>query len=127
MNVADLKRKADLGSVVAQSILGIYYLYGHKVGRNYGEAFRLLSAASEAGASRAIVNLAAMYAQGLGTSQDLRKAIDYYRSVAKVEVRAQLELARIYSRGLGVKRDPKAARRHYAAVSATRQSQLEPT
>ena len=118
MNIADLRQKTESGSVVAQAVLGICYLYGRDVEVNYKEAFRLLSAATEKGASRAVVNLAHMYADGLGVPKNLPTAIRFYESVAKVEVRAQLELGRIYSRGVDVPADPEAALKWYSVVAA---------
>src|SRR5688572_21557209 len=112
MNIVELSQQAESGSVVAQATLGICYLYGRDVKVDYKEAFRLLSAATEKGASRAVLNLARMYAEGFGLPKDVRKAIRFYEAVAKVEIRAQLELARIYSRGLGVPTDAEAARKH---------------
>ena len=84
---------------------------------DYAEALRLLSAAAEKGSSRAIVNLARMYSEGLGVQKDLSKAIGLYEMVAKVEVRAQLELGRIFARGTGVRRDPQVALDWYSAVA----------
>jgi uncharacterized protein len=117
MNIAELKQAAKSGSPIAQSALAICYLYGCEVEVNYKEAFRLLSAAADQGASRAVVNLGRMFSEGLGVPKNLREAIRYYQAVAKVEIRAQLELARIYSRGLGVPADPKAARDYYSSVA----------
>jgi uncharacterized protein len=117
MNIAELKREAESGNLVSQSVLGICYLYGRDVAVNHQEAFRLLSIAADRGASRAVVNLAQLFAKGLGTPKDLPEAIRLYRAVQKVEVRAQLELARIYSQELGFPADPKAARRYYSGVA----------
>ena len=80
MNIAELKREAESGSVVSQSVLGICYLYGRDVEVNHQEAFRLLSSAAERGASRAVVNLARMFAEGLGTPKNLPEAIRLYRT-----------------------------------------------
>jgi len=66
MNIPDLRRRADSGSAVAQAPLGVCYLDGIDVEVNYVEAFRLLSAAADRGATRAITNLARMHANGLG-------------------------------------------------------------
>src|SRR5262245_10751081 len=115
MNIPELQQKAESGSVVAQSTLGICYLYGREVEFNYQEAFRLLSAAKDKGASRAVVNLAHMYAEGLGVPKDLPTAIRFYEAVANAEVPAQLELGRIYSLGMGVPANPEAALRYYSA------------
>lgn len=72
MDIEGLKRRADAGSCVAQTILGISYLYGYDVVVDCKEAFRLLSAA---GTSRAVPNLGIMNARGLGVSQNLPDAI----------------------------------------------------
>ena len=115
MDIPDLRRAADSGSRVAQGTLGICCLYGHEIEVNYQEAFRLLSMA---GTSRAVVNLARMYAEGLGIPKNLTEAIRLYKAVAKSEFRAQLELGRIYSRGIGVPSDRDEALKWYSAAAA---------
>lgn len=119
MNITDLRQQAESGNVAAQAILGTCYLDGVDFEVNYHEAFRLLSAAADRGASRAVVNLARMHAEGLGTSKNLSEAIRLYKAAAKAgEFLAQLELGRIYSRGISVPADPDAARRWYSAAIA---------
>jgi uncharacterized protein len=115
MNIQELRRRADSGSRVDQSVLGLCYLYGVDVQVDYQEAFRLLSLART---SRALVNLARMYAEGLGLPKNMAEAIRLYKAVGKSEFRAQLELGRIYSRGLGVPTDPVEALRWYSAAAA---------
>lgn len=125
MNIAELEQKADAGSVVAQSILGLCYLEGHETNVNYAEAFRWLSAASNNGASRATAGLARMYAHGLGITRDLPKAIDLYKRAAEAgEFLAQVELGRLYSRGEEVPLDDKAALKWYS-MAAAQQSSVE--
>jgi TPR repeat protein len=119
MNISDLRQQADSDSVVAQAILGTCYLDGIEVEVDYSEAFRLLSAAANKGASRAMVNLARMYTEGLGIPPNQHEAIRLYQSAAKAgEFVAQIELGRIYSRGLGVSPDADAARRWYLLAIA---------
>ncbi len=115
MNIQELRRGADSGSRVDQSVLGLCYLYGVDIHVDYKEAFRLLSLA---GTSRAVTNLARMYADGLGISKDMVEAIRLYKAVGKSEFRAQLELGRIYSRGLDVPTDSLEALRWYSAAAA---------
>jgi TPR repeat protein len=115
MNIHELRRRADSGSLVNQSVLGLCYLYGVDVQVDYKEAFRLLSLA---GTSRAVTNLARMYAEGLGISKDMAQAIRLYKAVGRSEFRAQLELGRIYSRGLSVPIDRVEAFRWYSAAAA---------
>ncbi len=126
MDIAGLRGDAESGSVVAQATLGICYLHGHEVALDYKAAFRLLSAATEQGASRAVVNLARMYAEGLGVARNLPEAIRLYEAVARSEPRAQLELGRIYARGLGVPADPEAALRWYSAAAAREEGVDDP-
>ena len=115
MNIHELRKGADSGSGVDQSVLGLCYLYGVDVQVDYKEAFRLLSMA---GTSRAVTNLARMYAEGLGIAKDTAEAIRLYKAVGRSEFRAQLELGRIYSRGLGVPIDPVEAFKWYSAAAA---------
>ena len=75
MNIPDLRAKADSGICAAQAILGICYLEGIDTETDYQEAFRLLSAAAAQGASRAVVSLARMHAEGLGIPQNIPEAI----------------------------------------------------
>lgn len=117
MNISDLENRAKNGSAVAQSILGLSYLYGREVKPNYEKAFQLLSTAAENGASRAILGLAKMYAEGLRTAKDAIGAIRLYKSVEQAEIRAKLELARLYSLdNLGIS-DLKEALKYYSLVA----------
>ena len=79
-SIEDLRKSAEAGSNVAQTILGVCYLDGIDTDVNYPEAFRLLSMA---GTSRAVVNLARMYAEGRGIPQDGATAARLYESAAK--------------------------------------------
>jgi TPR repeat protein len=101
MNIRGLHERAESGNATAQCVLGVCYLDGLDVGVDYQKVFRLLSAAAACGLSRAVVNLARMYAQGLGTTTNVDEAIRLYESVGRVEFLAAIQLGRIYSRGLG--------------------------
>ena len=116
-DMADLRRKANAGSPVAQTVLGICFLEGTDVEVNYQEAFRLLSAAAKQGTSRSVVNLARMYEEGLGVERDMSEAIRLYKAVAKVEFLAQIALGRIYSRGMSVAADRVEALRYYSLAT----------
>jgi len=119
MNIADLREKAESGSAVAQTILGICYLNGVDVEVDYKEAFRFLSVAAGQDASRAMVSLARMYSEGLGIPENVPEAIRLYESAARAgEFLAQVELGRIYSRGVGVQVNLDAAVRWYSAAVA---------
>jgi uncharacterized protein len=116
MDIRELHQKAESGSVVAQCVLGICYLEGTEVQADYKKAFELLSTAASRGASRAVLNLARMYAEGLGIPKNTQEALRLYESVAKVEFLAAIELGRIYSRGIGVAIDKENASRWYVAA-----------
>jgi TPR repeat protein len=120
MDIRDLRQKAESGSCIAQSILGSCYLDGIDVEADYQEAFRLLSMAASQGASRAVVNLAQMHAEGLGTRRNVPEAIRLYKTVASVEFLAPVELGRIYSRGLGVPSDPDEALKWCTAAAESK-------
>jgi TPR repeat protein len=119
MDITKLLQEAESGSVVAQGILGICYLEGIDVDVNFGEAFRLLSAASNRGAPRPRVYLARMYAEGLGTAKNPVEAVRLYEAAAVAgEFFAQIELGSIYSQGLVVAANADAALRWYSAAAA---------
>jgi len=82
MNIPHLRQEVASGNCVAQAILGICYLDGIDTEVDYKEAFRLLSAAVVRGASRAVVNLARMYSEGLGIPQNVHEAIRLYEMAA---------------------------------------------
>jgi TPR repeat protein len=85
MDIADLREKAEAGSVVAQTVLGICYLDEIDVEVDYKEAFRLLSAAADKGVPRAAANLARMYAEGLGIAASPITAIRFHEAAARAE------------------------------------------
>jgi uncharacterized protein len=117
MDISDLTRRAESGQCVAQTTLGMYYLHGEEsVAVDYHKAFRLLSMAAEQRATRAIANLAHMYANGLGVDRDVTKAIQLYEQVGAVEFFAALELARIYANGVDHPRDSVKAVKWYSVV-----------
>ena len=120
-DIEDMRRKAEAGLTPSQCVLGLFYLYGYEVEKDYAKAFRFLSAAAEKGASRAVLNLGRMYAQGLGIPQNLPEAIRLFERAAKLVdssdgFAARIELARIFAQGLGVPVDVKLAQKWYAAA-----------
>jgi TPR repeat protein len=119
VDIDKLHQKAAAGNVVAQCVLGICYLDGIDVGVDYAQALRLLSAAAEHGAPRAVAALARMYSEGLGVSKNIGEAVRLYEAAASSgEFLAQIALGRIYSSGAGVPTDPAVARKWYAAAAA---------
>ncbi len=78
MNIEELREKAKSGDCVAQTVLGMCYLDGIGTEIDYGQAYRVLSAAAAQGVPRALFNLARMHAEGSGTPLDLAEAIRLY-------------------------------------------------
>jgi hypothetical protein len=127
LNIPDLRHRAESGSAVAQTILGICYLEGVQVEVDHQEAFRLLSAAANQGASRAMANLAYMYAEGLGTTKSLQEALPLYERAADAgEFLAQVELARMYARGVAITANPEMARKWRLAADYWPHSRISP-
>jgi uncharacterized protein len=123
MDIAEKRRKAEAGSSVAQTALGISYLYGYDVEVDYQEAFRFLSAAASQGTSRAALNLGIMYAKGLGIPQNAPEAVRLFEAVAKPSnssdaFAARIELGRLYSLGRGIPADAQQALNWYKAALA---------
>jgi hypothetical protein len=123
-----LREDADGGGCVSQCVLGLAHLYGFGIDVNYDEAFRLLSAASEQGSSRATLGLGYMYANGMGRPVNIHQAIRHLEAVAALSdssdaFAARITLARIYSRsdGPGASRD--LAQYWYSAALKLRDDQ----
>jgi hypothetical protein len=119
MDITDLYQRAESGSVVAQSVLGLSYLYGMGVQVDYQEAFRFLSAAPKEGSPRAMAGLARMHLEGLGIPKNVPEALRLFGAAAEAgEFLAQVELARILSRGVDLAPDPEAALKWYSTALA---------
>ena len=117
MDLVELQRRADSGSCVAQTILGVYLLDGIGTETNPEAAHHYLHAAALQGGSRAMVNLGRMYFEGIGVPKDVHESIRWYESAASAgEFLAQIALGRIYSHGLGITRDSAAARKWFSAA-----------
>lgn len=117
LDIARIRQDAEAGSCVSQCQIGLCYLYGLNVEVNYPEAFRFLSAAAEQGASRAILNLGRMYAQGFAVEQNASEAMRRFENVAWNTVDAfpaRIEMGRLYARGLGVPVDKDKALHWYS-------------
>jgi TPR repeat protein len=121
LNIEEIRQKAEAGSCANQCMLGICYLNGHDVELDYNEAFRWLSAAAAQGATRALLNLSYMHAQGLGIPRNLPEAARLLTAVATPSdssdaFAARIELGRIFSKQIPVNADE--ALRWYSAAIA---------
>jgi len=70
LSIPDLRHRAESGSAVAQTILGICYLEGVQVEVDHQEAFRLLSAAANQGAPRAMAKSGLHVRRGTGDHEE---------------------------------------------------------
>ncbi len=109
-DINSLVARAEEGSVVAQSILGISHLYGIDVSRNLETALRWLTSASEQGSSRAMFHLGRMHEEGWGAPRDFRRAgLLYQQAADHGEWMAYVCLARMFRHGRGIDADSEAA------------------
>jgi hypothetical protein len=78
-----LKSMAGRGDLWAQTQLAALYIADRGVDRDYLEAVRLLTAASECGYAPALAGLGVAYRDGLGVETNIEKAADYLTRAAK--------------------------------------------
>lgn len=78
-NIEEMKKKADEGELDAIVQLGISYLYGYGVEKDYEEAFVRLQDAAMRNDPEAQLHLGKMYENGWGITQDKWTALSLYR------------------------------------------------
>ena len=101
-----LREAAEKGDGKSQFSLGIRYVEGKGVIRNYAEAMRLFRLAAEQGVASAYMALGKMHAEAIGTHQDDVEAVRLLRLAAEHgNATAQLSLAEAYHAGKGVDKD----------------------
>ncbi len=95
-----IKALAEKGKDEAQHDLGVSYIEGRGVERNYAEAVKWFRKAADHGYAPAQSNLGAMYEHGLGgLLKDSSEAMNWYRKAADQEnAKAQYNLGRMYQR-----------------------------
>jgi uncharacterized protein len=97
---------ADQGYAKVQCALGIMYINGRGVPKDYAEAIKWLRKAAEQGNADALINLGWMYFIVQGVPKDYVEAAKWYRKAAeKGDVYAQNNLGSMYSMGHGVTTD----------------------
>ncbi len=109
-----LSPRAKDGNSVAQNALGVLYLNGWGVTKNYAEALSWFQKASEQGNPRAQFAIGNMYDNGHGVRKDSAEAANWYRKAAEQSFPpAQSLLGSMYARGDGVPQDWGEAMRWY--------------
>jgi TPR repeat protein len=108
--LAEFRRAAEQGSVVAQINLAAMYYRGQGVPRDDAEAAKWYRKAADQGDAVAQNNIGLMYDNGRGVPQDYGEAVKWYRRAAEQgQTGAQFNLGVMYRNGLGVGQDPAEA------------------
>ncbi len=94
-----LFEKADkLGHPDAPRVLGLMYVNGDGVERDYAKAMHYFQKAFDRGNYVAAYDIGAMYKNGEGVAKNIEKAKSYFTIAAKKEYGlAQFELAKLYA------------------------------
>lgn len=83
IDIDDLIDIAESGDREAQGAVGLLYLYGIQVHRNYDKAAKWLEKSARQGEAGAEYQLGLCYATGMGVEQDLDEAIRWVRRSVK--------------------------------------------
>ena len=102
----ELREAAEQGDIEAQNQLGVMYVQGKGVARDFEEAVMLFRQAAEREHAPAQKNLGQMYQLGQGVAQNHREAVKWNRRAAEQgDARAQYNLGAAYAEGSGVTQD----------------------
>ncbi|MBQ9454458.1 MAG: sel1 repeat family protein [Thermoguttaceae bacterium] len=105
-----LRKAAEQGYAPAQTSLGLHYLLGTVVEKDYEMAATWFRKAAEQGDLRAQNHLAVCYFRGTGVDKDEKEAVKWYRKAAEQGfIAAQYNLGNCYRNGTGVDKDEKEA------------------
>jgi tetratricopeptide (TPR) repeat protein len=107
-------KSADQGNSEAMQYIGVLYLYGWGVKKNYSEAIRWFRKGAAAGSAGSMNNIGYMYQEGYGLKNDYAEALRWYRRAAEAgNVKAMHNVGHIYYHGKGVEKNYGAAFRWY--------------
>ena len=115
-----VKGRAEAGDVEAALELGLAYVNGSGVAKNFAEGAKWLSKAAEQNNALAQYNLAVCYAKGLGKRKNLAQACQWFLKAAQQNnPEAQYNLGFYYlNGGVGVRRDYVQAYKWIALAAA---------
>ena len=98
------ERAMSLGDISAKVGLGILYLYGNGVKKNYKKAYELFYEAAQQNSDFAQWLIGTMYEEGV--SQDYKLAKEWYeKASSNGSSSALVSLGELYEKGLGVAKD----------------------
>lgn len=110
----DLEARADEGDALVQRDLGIIYVDGNIIPKDYVKAEKYFKLAAEQGLASAQYNLGVMNRDGAGISQNAKSALKWFRAAAEQgHASAQFNLGVMYSEGQGTAKDDKTAVKWY--------------
>ncbi|MDP6787135.1 MAG: tetratricopeptide repeat protein [Rhodospirillales bacterium] len=102
----ELVEAAEQGDLEAQNKLGLIYVQGKGVVRDYEKAVKWFRRAAESDYAPAQMNLGQMYLLGTGVAQSDALAVDWNRRAAEQgNAGGQYNLGVAYARGKGVPQD----------------------
>ena len=116
--ITRLQNGAKQRNAECMNTLGVYYLNGTGVAKDYARAVYWFRKSAEQGYSMAMCNLGMCYLNGTGVEQDSRQAVALFTEAAQDKiVVAYFNLAQCYMHGNGVEQDTRRAVRwlHKAA------------
>ncbi len=109
-----IQTKAEAGDADSQYAMGLHYLHGEGVEKNFDKAFTWLTKAADQNHTPAQYDLGVMYALGEGVEKDYAMAEKLYRKAAdKNYPEALYGLGVMYERGEGLKKDTGEAAKYY--------------
>lgn len=115
--IALLTKLADNGDTEAQVALGLHYVLGRFVEKDYSKARHLYTAAIDRGSRVALVNLGVLYENGWSVTKDEVKAFELYQRAADNYqiVAAMCKVGQFYEDGkAGLTKDVIKANEWYA-------------
>lgn len=95
------KKQADLGNRDAQNIIGVFLMKGWGCSSNMGDAIKYLEQAALQNSEKAILNLTAIYSDGIGVGADFNKAFSYLSAYVGENPALIHKLGYYYFKGLG--------------------------
>lgn len=114
----EMLRKATLGDPNSQCMLGQWYAHGIRVSKNYEEAMKWYTRASDQGDALASYQLGEIYANGHGVPRNYKEAIQWYtRAAEQGHTHSQYMMGDIYAKGKDVPQDYKEAIKWYTKAA----------
>lgn len=105
---------AEQGDAVAQLQMGMLFLNGWGVGKDYARAFKWLQMSANSDNKDAQYALGSMYLRGQGVRFDLNQSFFWRKKAAdNRQTYAAFDVAEMYMNGLGVEKDTSEAKRYY--------------